>query len=421
MIVNLAVNRILSFIQRAPVCAGFALISIALFATIKIAEAQNPNDPFRGNSMGRQLGMVAVLELHYVVKPEKIPLSDAPYDLWDGELWRVLASGFHHGGVIHLLFNVLSLAYLGSIMEQKIGRLQFFLFFVFATYASMLAEFLVGHYAVGISGGIYAVFGALLILRKTDPEIREIIDDNLVRYGLVFFVACIGLTALDLMHIANLAHATGLVYGLFLGWILTRPSPLKVFALVTTHLLLIIPSYFVVHPVWNGRYHWNLARETDDLQQKKLHLQTAVRLSPELAHVWLSLSRLDAVRDDSMLAWKTILEGLKYNRTDKSLTKQAKDIWGSLRSKAKRKKALEVLAQSFPDEETEIWKKHLALDKTAPLNRSPHELTVRPFEKTDNQHPFMPFRDGILKQPKSLSAPDVDPDHPNSALLGEGV
>lgn len=412
----------MSFIQRAPICAGFALISIALFTTITIAEVQNPDDPFIGKKIGRKLGMVTErVTVIFRTIPEEIPQSNAPYDLWDGELWRVLASGFHHGGIIHLLFNVLSLAYLGSILEQKLGRLQFFLFFVFATYASMLAEFLVGHYAIGISGGIYAVFGALLILRRIDPEINEVIDDNLVRYGLMFFVACIGLTALDLMHIANLAHATGLVYGLFVGWTLSRPSHIKAFALVATHLLLIVPSYFVVHPVWNGRYHWNLAREAETPERKKLHLQAAVRLSPELAHVWLMLSELDSIQGDALSAWKTSLEGLQYNRTDKALTKQAKDIWSTLQADADRTKALEVLAQTFPDEETGVWKKHLALDETAPLNRSPHELTVRPFEKTDDQHPFLLFRDGILKQPKSLSAPHVDPDHPDSALLGEGV
>ncbi len=122
----------MSFIQRAPICAGFALISIALFTTITIAEVQNPDDPFIGKKIGRKLGMVTErVTVIFRTIPEEIPQSNAPYDLWDGELWRVLASGFHHGGIIHLLFNVLSLAYLGSILEQKLGRLQFFLFFVF--------------------------------------------------------------------------------------------------------------------------------------------------------------------------------------------------------------------------------------------------------------------------------------------------
>ncbi len=40
------------------------------------------------------------------------PNLKGPFDLWDGEVWRIPVSTFHHGNFIHLVFNVLGNAFL---------------------------------------------------------------------------------------------------------------------------------------------------------------------------------------------------------------------------------------------------------------------------------------------------------------------
>lgn len=48
--------------------------------------------------------------------------------LASGEYYRLVSSAFVHGGILHIAMNMSSLLALGSILEQKLGSLQFFIF-----------------------------------------------------------------------------------------------------------------------------------------------------------------------------------------------------------------------------------------------------------------------------------------------------
>jgi membrane associated rhomboid family serine protease len=86
----------------------------------------------------------------------------------DGEVYRIVTSGFLHAGPIHLLFNMFALYVLGTMLEPTIGTPRF----VFLYFASLLA----GSFGalllspddvtVGASGAIFGIFAAAFVIAR---------------------------------------------------------------------------------------------------------------------------------------------------------------------------------------------------------------------------------------------------------------
>jgi membrane associated rhomboid family serine protease len=85
----------------------------------------------------------------------------------DGDWWRLVTAMFLHGSMLHLLFNMLALFWLGSIVEQALGTPRYLIvYFVSGVAGSAGALVFSSPFAVtvGASGAIFGVMGALLIL-----------------------------------------------------------------------------------------------------------------------------------------------------------------------------------------------------------------------------------------------------------------
>ena len=80
----------------------------------------------------------------------------------------LLTSMFMHGGLLHLLGNMLYLWIFGDNVEDRLGRFGFVVFYlmggVFATYAHVLSAPMSTVPMVGASGAIAAVLGAYLLM-----------------------------------------------------------------------------------------------------------------------------------------------------------------------------------------------------------------------------------------------------------------
>ncbi len=150
------------------------------------------------------------------------------YTLW--------TSAFLHGGVLHLLFNMLALWVFGPNVEDRLGRLGFLgLYFAGAAASGGLHAAFEDAPAIGASGAIAAVTGAYLVL----------FPRTLIRC--LFFFIIIGVFSIpawwfiaaaiakDLLvqglgrndGIANLAHLGGYGFGFLLAWILLASRALK--------------------------------------------------------------------------------------------------------------------------------------------------------------------------------------------------
>src|SRR3989344_5596970 len=78
-------------------------------------------------------------------------------------LWTFLTSMFMHGGFFHIFANMLSLLFLGSLVERLLGRKRYLWFYILAGLFSgllfVLSAFVfpadMNSYAVGASGAIF--------------------------------------------------------------------------------------------------------------------------------------------------------------------------------------------------------------------------------------------------------------------------
>ena len=142
-----------------------------------------------------------------------------------GEWWRLISAGFLHAHVVHLAVNLYALVALGPTVERLWGTRRFLIIYVAAVAAGNLASVqLTDAVSVGASGGIFGLFGAVVIFSTIHrqyirPTARGRLLGNLFMIGLVNVALGISLPFID-----NAAHAGGFVAGAIAALVL-RPVP----------------------------------------------------------------------------------------------------------------------------------------------------------------------------------------------------
>ena len=99
------------------------------------------------------------------------PSNDALYKLgmggripWQsGHWWTLITATYLHGGILHILFNMLWLRRTGRWVEELFGVSRFLIIYTFAGLVGSIASTLAGtSFFVGASGAIFGLFGALI-------------------------------------------------------------------------------------------------------------------------------------------------------------------------------------------------------------------------------------------------------------------
>jgi membrane associated rhomboid family serine protease len=128
------------------------------------------------------------------------------------QYWRIVTAGFLHDGLFHILVNMLSLYWVGMVLEPAVGRINF----VAIYFASLLAGscgallFQPGQPTVGASGAIFGIFGALIVVAYH----RGI---PIWQSGLGFVLVINLLFSVTFAGISIGGHLGGLVAGLICG------------------------------------------------------------------------------------------------------------------------------------------------------------------------------------------------------------
>ncbi len=144
--------------------------------------------------------------------------------------WTFLTSMFMHGGVFHLFVNMLSLVFVGSLVEKILGKKRFIWFYLSAgIFASLLHVLFESAPAVGASGALFGIIGLLMILTPNLPVYMMFIPIPIkLKYAApVMLVLLWAISLAGNVPIGNIAHLGGLIAGLIYGLFIRHKFPSK--------------------------------------------------------------------------------------------------------------------------------------------------------------------------------------------------
>jgi len=151
-----------------------------------------------------------------------------PSNIFQGKyLWTFLTSMFMHGGFFHLFANMLSLMFVGKLVERILGPKRYTLFYLasglFAGILFVLSSLILtsdyNTFAVGASGALFGFIGLLMILTPNLPVYVMFIPIPIkMKYaGIGMLVGLWAISILGGLPVGNIAHLGGVLSGLAFG------------------------------------------------------------------------------------------------------------------------------------------------------------------------------------------------------------
>jgi rhomboid protease GluP len=144
-----------------------------------------------------------------------------------GQAWRLLTSCFLHIGILHLIFNMYALVYIGLLLELRLGRARFLAAYILSGIAGSIASVYWNELIIsaGASGAIFGMYGVFLALLTTN-----LIEKTARKNFLASIVVFVGYNLVAGLRgeIDNAAHIGGLISGMAIGYVfyfsLLRPN-----------------------------------------------------------------------------------------------------------------------------------------------------------------------------------------------------
>ncbi|MER6735322.1 rhomboid family intramembrane serine protease [Streptomyces puniciscabiei] len=140
------------------------------------------------------------------------PLLHGVQGIAEGQYYRLLTAMFLHGGYAHILFNMLSLWWIGGPLEAALGRARYLALYVVSGLAGSALTYLLAapnQPSLGASGAIFGLFGATgVLMRRLNYDMRPLIALLVINLIITFTWA----------NIAWQAHIGGLVAGVVTGY-----------------------------------------------------------------------------------------------------------------------------------------------------------------------------------------------------------
>ncbi|MFF4416118.1 rhomboid family intramembrane serine protease [Streptosporangium sp. NPDC001559] len=138
--------------------------------------------------------------------------------VYHGEWWRLLTGAFLHAplangsfAITHILFNMWALYVIGPELERRLGSLRFLALYLLSALGGAVAVYLFGIAAVGASGAIYGMFGALFVVsRRLGYNAR----------GVLLLIVANAVITFAIPGISWQGHLGGLITGTVVGAIL---------------------------------------------------------------------------------------------------------------------------------------------------------------------------------------------------------
>ena len=134
-----------------------------------------------------------------------------------GRVWSLLAANYLHGGVLHILFNMMAFRQIAPLVNQEYSPSRMFIIYTLGGIFGFAVSVLAGvPFTIGASAAVCGLIGALLYFGKSRGG----------TYGAAVFrevsgwVVGLALFGLVMPGINNWGHGGGIVGGVLLGMVL---------------------------------------------------------------------------------------------------------------------------------------------------------------------------------------------------------
>lgn len=131
--------------------------------------------------------------------------------------WTLLTASFLHGGILHIVFNMMALYQLGPFVLREFGVHRFINIYILTGVAGFAVSVLAGvHFTIGASASICGLIGAIIYFGKSrGGSYGEAIYKQAIGWviGLIIF-------GFLFSGINNWAHGGGLLSGLLIAYLL---------------------------------------------------------------------------------------------------------------------------------------------------------------------------------------------------------
>jgi rhomboid protease GluP len=155
---------------------------------------------------------IAVLVSHGALIPELVKHGEA--------VWSVFTAMFVHVGIEHILFNMITLYFIGRLLERLIGHWKFLLIYILAGLFANLVSIVFSApntISAGASGAIFGIIGVWLMMAEQYRDYPFLADMG--RQMLLFSILGI-VTGLIGSNVNIVAHVGGLIAGFLLAYVI---------------------------------------------------------------------------------------------------------------------------------------------------------------------------------------------------------
>ena len=134
-----------------------------------------------------------------------------------GRWWTLVTASFLHGGIMHILFNMMALYQLAPFVLAEYGLYRFIVIYILTGVAGFFLSCLVGiPFTIGASASICGLIGAILYFGKSRGGFY---GEGIYRQAMGWVVGLV-LFGLIIPGINNWAHGGGILAGVALGYLL---------------------------------------------------------------------------------------------------------------------------------------------------------------------------------------------------------
>ncbi len=141
-----------------------------------------------------------------------------PAVVLQGEIWRLLTAIFLHGGLEHIGMNMLSLWFVGRVVEMWFDKLSYLSIYLISGIIGGLVSIYIHPITVGIgaSGAIFGIFGAMAGVvtvhrKRMEAQFKAFIN----QFGIILLLNLIIGVAFESVDLS--AHIAGLIVGIIGG------------------------------------------------------------------------------------------------------------------------------------------------------------------------------------------------------------